>query len=178
MKKKKYKSRGLRARKISRWQMGWCEIPFTGHLFYCHNLYYHNLLSTVYNIFWLLVMPQRQHWGTGETSTNCTDCTLSWGKDTIVLYELNGEATFRHECISCTLSSHWISKQTNTVSRSNSSQTMLEGLYVCFMTCNVFLAGNSEVSLELQCFITELIKYIVCECDAQECHWCQLLLVW
>ena len=48
---------------------------------------------------------------------------------------------------------------------------MLEGVYGCFMTCNVFLAGNSEVSLELQCFTAELITYIVCECDAPECLW-------
>ena len=45
----------------------------------------------------------------------------------------------------------------------------VEGVYGCFMTCNVFLAGNSEVSLELQCFTAELITYIVCECDAPEC---------
>ena len=32
----------------------------------------------------------------------------------------------------------------------------------------VFLAGNSEVSLELKCFTAELITYIVCECDAPE----------
>ena len=51
----------------------------------------------------------------------------------------------------------------------SSSQTMLEGVYGCFMTCNVFLAGNSEVSLELQCFTAELITHIVCECDAPEC---------
>ena len=68
----------------------------------------------------------------------------------------------------CTVSSQKINKQTNTVSRSSSSQTMLEGVYGCFMTCNVFLAGNSEVSLELQCFTAELITYIVCECDAPE----------
>ena len=36
------------------------------------------------------------------------------------------------------------------------------------MPCNVFLAGNSEVSLVLQCFTAELITYIVCECDAPE----------
>ena len=46
---------------------------------------------------------------------------------------------------------------------------MLEGVDGCFMTCNVFLAGNSEVSLELQCFTAELITYIMCECDAPEC---------
>ena len=46
---------------------------------------------------------------------------------------------------------------------------MLEGVYGCFMTCNVFLEGNSEVSLELQCFTAELITYKVCECDALEC---------
>ena len=45
---------------------------------------------------------------------------------------------------------------------------MLEGVYGCFMTCNVFLAGNSEVSLELQCFTAKLITYIVCECYALE----------
>ena len=45
---------------------------------------------------------------------------------------------------------------------------MLEGVYGCFMTCNVFLAGNSEVSLELQCFTAELITYIVGECNAPE----------
>ena len=45
---------------------------------------------------------------------------------------------------------------------------MLEGAYSCFMACNVFLVGNSEVSLELQCFTAELIIYIVCECDAPE----------
>ena len=39
---------------------------------------------------------------------------------------------------------------------------MLEGVCGCFMTCNVFLANNSEVSLELQCFTAELITYIVC----------------
>ena len=45
---------------------------------------------------------------------------------------------------------------------------MLERVYGCFMTCNVFLAGNSGVSLELQCFTAEIITYIVCECDAPE----------
>ena len=69
----------------------------------------------------------------------------------------------------CTVSSQKINKQTNTVSRSSSSQTMLEGLCGCIMACNVFLAGNSEVSLVLQCFTAELITYIVCECDAPEC---------
>ena len=38
-----------------------------------------------------------------------------------------------------------------------------------FMACFEFLVGNSEVSLELQCFTAELITYIVCECDAPEC---------
>ena len=76
----------------------------------------------------------------------------------------------------CTVSSQKINKQTNTVSRSSSSQTMLEGVCGCFMPCNIFLAGNSEVSLVLQCFTAELITYIVCECDAPECkhlqhHW-------
>ena len=47
---------------------------------------------------------------------------------------------------------------------------MLEGVYGCFMTCNIILAGNSEVSLELQYFRAELITYIVCECDAPECQ--------
>ena len=47
-------------------------------------------------------------------------------------------------------------------------KSLLEGLYGCFKTCNVFLAGNSEVSLELQCLREELITYIVCECDAPE----------
>ena len=69
----------------------------------------------------------------------------------------------------CTVCSQKINKQTNTVSRSSSSQTMLEGVCGCFMPCNVFLAGNSEVSLVLQCFTAELITYIVCECDAPEC---------
>ena len=45
---------------------------------------------------------------------------------------------------------------------------MHEGVYGCFMPCNIFLAGNSEVTLELQCFTAELITYIVCECDAPE----------
>ena len=69
----------------------------------------------------------------------------------------------------CTVSSQKINKQTNTVSRSSSSQTMLEGVCGCFMPCNLFLAGNSEVSLVLHCFTAELITYIVCECDAPEC---------
>ena len=38
-----------------------------------------------------------------------------------------------------------------------------------FMACDEFLVGNSEVSLELQCFTAQLIIYIVCECDAPEC---------
>ena len=42
-------------------------------------------------------------------------------------------------------------------------------VYGCFMTCNVFLAGNIEVSLEWQCFTAELITYILCEWDAPEC---------
>jgi hypothetical protein len=75
-------------------------------------------------------------------------------------------------CINCTVSLHWISKQTNAVSRSNNSRTMLEGVYGCFMTCNVFLAGNSEVSLELQCFTAELMTYIVCECNARNGREC------
>ena len=114
-------------------------------------------------------MPWRQHSGTEETSTNCTDCTFSWGKDTI-LYCMYSMAR-QHSgtiCINCTVSSQWIRKQTNVASRNNSSQTMLEEVYDRFMTCNVFLASNSEVSLELQCFTAELITYIVCECDAPE----------
>ena len=55
--------------------------------------------------------------------------------------------------------------------RSNKSQTMLERVYGCFMTCNIFLASNSEVSLELQRFSVELITYIVCEFNAPECNW-------
>ena len=50
---------------------------------------------------------------------------------------------------------------------------MFEGVYGCFMTCKEFLAGNSEVSLELQCLTAELITYIVCESDAPECLWKQ-----
>ena len=46
---------------------------------------------------------------------------------------------------------------------------MLEGLCGCIMACNVFMAGNSGVGLELQCFTAELIIYIVCEYDAPEC---------
>ena len=76
---------------------------------------------------------------------------------------------FVTNCINCTVSLKLISKQTKAVSRSDSSQTMLEEVYGCFMTCNVFLAGNSEVSLKLQCFTAELITYIVCECDAPQC---------
>ena len=34
----------------------------------------------------------------------------------------------------------------------------------CFITCNVYLADNSEVGFELQCFIAELITYIVMSC--------------
>ena len=45
---------------------------------------------------------------------------------------------------------------------------MLEAVRGCFMPCNIFLAGNSAVSLELQCFTAELITYIMCECDAPE----------
>ena len=86
-----------------------------------------------------------------------------------VLYVLNGEATLWHKLHKLYSFPQWISKQTNTASRSNSSQTMLYGVYGCFMACNVFLTGNSEVSLELQCFTAELITYIVCECDAPEC---------
>ena len=115
------------------------------------------------------MITRRQHSGTDETSANCTDCTFSWGKDTI-LYCMYSMARQRSgtNCINCAVSSQWISKQTNAVSRSNNSQTMLEGVYGCFMTCNVFLAGNSEVSLELQCFTAELFTYIVCECSAPE----------
>ena len=113
-------------------------------------------------------MPRRQHSGTEETSTNCTNCTFSWGNDTI-LYCMYSMAR-QHSGTICTVSSQWISKQTNALSRTYSSQTMLEGVYGCFMTCNVFLAGNSEVSLELHCFTAELITYIVCECDAPECQ--------
>ena len=83
-----------------------------------------------------------------------------------VLYVLNGKATL---CINCTHSSQGISKQTNAISSIYSSQTMLEGLCGFIMACNVFfLAGNSEVSLELQCFTTELITHIVCECNVPE----------
>ena len=71
-------------------------------------------------------------------------------------------------CMNCSVSSQWISKQTNAVSSSSSSQTMLEGLCGWIMACNVFLAGNSEVSLDLLCFTAELITYIVSECDAPE----------
>ena len=114
-------------------------------------------------------MPRRQHSGTDETYANCTNCTFSWGKDTIsyCMYSM-ARQHFGTTCINCTFSSQWISKQRNAVSRSNSSQTMLEGVYGCFMICNVFLAGNSEVSWELQCFTAELITYIVCECNAPE----------
>ena len=54
---------------------------------------------------------------------------------------------FGTNCINCTVSSKLINKQTNAVSRSKSSQTMLEGVYGRFMTCNIFMAGNSEVSV-------------------------------
>ena len=143
----------------------WCY----SHLFYRHNLSYHDLLSTACNFFWFQVMPWRQHSGTDETSVNCTDCTFSCGKDTILYCKYSMERPhFGKNCINYTFSSQWISKQTNAVSRSNRSQTMLDGVYGCFMTGNVFLAGNNEVSLELQCFTAELITYIVCECDAPE----------
>ena len=117
-------------------------------------------------------MPRRQHSGTEEIYRNCTYCTFSWGKDTILycMYSMARQQSGTN-CINCTVSSQLISKQTNAVSRSNSSQTILEGVYGCFMTCNVFLAGNSEVSLKLQCFTAELITYIVCECVAPEWHW-------
>ena len=48
---------------------------------------------------------------------------------------------------------------------------MLEGVYGCFMTCNVFLAGNSEVSLKLQCFTAELITYLVKQTNKQEVYY-------
>ena len=75
-------------------------------------------------------MPWRQHLGTEEKSTNCTDCTLSWEKDTILycMYSMARQHSGTN-CINCTLSSQWISKQTYAVSRSNSSQTMLEGVF-------------------------------------------------
>ena len=106
-------------------------------------------------------MPRRQHSGTEETSTNCTDCSFSWGKDKILycMYSMARQHSGTN-CINCTVSSQWIIKQTNAVSSCSSSQTMLEGLCGCIMACNVFLAGNSEVSLELQCFTAELITYI------------------
>ena len=114
-------------------------------------------------------MHRRQKSGTEETYTNCTDCTFSWGKDTILycMYSMARQHSGTN-CINSAVSSQGISKQTNAVSRSNISQTMLEGACGCFMTCNVFLADNSEVSLELQCFTAELITYIVCECYAPE----------
>ena len=102
-------------------------------------------------------MPWWQHSGTEETSTNCTDCKFSWGKDTILycMYSMARQHSGTN-CINCTVSSQWICQQTNAVSSSSSSQTMLEGLCGCIMACNVFLTGNSEVSLELQCFTTKL----------------------
>ena len=51
---------------------------------------------------------------------------------------------------------------------------MLEGVYGCFMTCNICLAGNSEVGLELQCLTTELITCPVYELNAPE--WFLLLM--
>ena len=54
------------------------------HLFYRHNLSYHELLLTACTFIWFWVGPWRQHSGNEVTSTNCTDCTFSWGKDTIM----------------------------------------------------------------------------------------------
>ena len=54
------------------------------HLFYRHDLSYHDLLLTACTLFLFWVGPRRQHSGNEETSTNCTDCTFSWGKDTIL----------------------------------------------------------------------------------------------
>ena len=139
-------------------------------------LQYHDLLSTACNIFWFKVMPRRQHSGTEDTSTKCTDCTFPWGKDTILycMYSMTRQHSGTNY-INCTVSPLWIRKQRNAVYRRQSSQTMLEGVYGWFMTCNVFLAGNSEVSLELQYFTAELITYIVCECDAPEWYRSTLL---
>ena len=76
-----------------------------------------------------------------------------------VLYVLNGEATLwlkLHKLYSFLT----VNPQTNKCCfKHSSSQTMLEGLCGCIMACNVFMAGNSEVSLELQCFTAELITY-------------------
>ena len=113
-----------------------------------------------------------------------------------VLYVLNGEATLWHRlnvhelysffavyqqtnkctdlqfltksALSATL--HWVcyKEEVGWIMSVSPGHTMLEAVCGCFMPCNVFLAGNIEVSLELQCFTAELITYIVCECDAPE----------
>ena len=73
------------------------------HLFYRHDLSYHDLLLTACTLFWFWVGPRRQHSGNEETSTNCTDCTFSWGKDTI-LYCMYPMAR-QHTGTKCTVSS-------------------------------------------------------------------------
>ena len=105
-------------------------------------------------------------WNHPFTNSLSPQCTLYY----TVLYW--GLSLRQYDFYSSVVPAHFstvISKQTNTVSRSNSSQPMLEAVCGCFMPCNVFLAGNSEVSLKLQCFTAELITYLVCECDAPEC---------
>ena len=82
-----------------------CNLNTLRHLFSRHNLSYHDLLLIACNIFWFQVMPQRQHSCTDETSANCTDCTFSWGKNTI-LYCTYSMARQQHDTnfINCTLS--------------------------------------------------------------------------
>ena len=129
-------------------------------LFFCHL----GPVKHLYTAIIFLIMTCYQLHATFFGSKRCPRGNTQAHPQTVQTVHLNeGRTPF------CTVSSQKINKQTNTVSRSSSSQTMLEGVCGCFMPCNIFLAGNSEVSLVLHCFTAELITYIVCECDAPEC---------
>ena len=52
--------------------------------------------------------------------------------------------------------------------KSNTCQTMLEGVCGCIMECSLFLTGPRQVRKSVYCFIAELLTPTVCECDAQE----------
>ena len=119
------------------------------HLFYRHDLSYHESLLTACTLFWFWVGLRRQHSGNEETFINCTYYTFSWGKDTILYYMY--PMVRQHTGKKCTVSSQQISKQTNAflkLSSSNTCQTMLEGVCGCNMACTLFLTDPDRSQKE------------------------------
>ena len=137
------------------------------HLFYRHDLSYHDLVLTACTLFWFWVGPQRQHWGNEETFTNCTDCIVSWRKNnqtenfkkivpgwrTIqILQELPCipdhllPLTFKHvrkyTCTPQTCTPIHILKKTYTCTPKNLYTCTLKNLYTCPVDNRLTCSGN------------------------------------